>query len=220
MKYGWICTLFFFLVQIDTRSLYLFLVPSLSCWFGVGTFVACIHGKMKISLYKTCFDCEWKYLVVFLCTDFCNLAWQEVAVKKFLDQDFSGDALAQFKSEVSYCLYMHMYKAVICRYNIHAHLLLFAGWDHVKAAASECCALHGSYYSLPTFLYLDRVSSKVSFVLCIKLHIIGRETAGRMQMYGLLFFVIFLKSLFYIDMKCSFIDTVQCIFFYWCYVDI
>lgn len=26
---------------------------------------------------------------------------QEVAVKKFLNQDFSGDALAQFRSEVS-----------------------------------------------------------------------------------------------------------------------
>lgn len=27
--------------------------------------------------------------------------FQEVAVKKFLDQDFSGDSLVQFKSEVS-----------------------------------------------------------------------------------------------------------------------
>lgn len=31
-----------------------------------------------------------------------GFASQEVAVKKFLDQDFSGDALVQFKSEVSF----------------------------------------------------------------------------------------------------------------------
>lgn len=30
-----------------------------------------------------------------------SFAWQEVAVKKFLNQDFSGDALMQFKCEVS-----------------------------------------------------------------------------------------------------------------------
>jgi hypothetical protein len=39
---------------------------------------------------------------IFVCmTGLPMAALQEVAVKKFLDQDVSGDALDQFKSEVS-----------------------------------------------------------------------------------------------------------------------
>lgn len=55
-----------------------------------------------------------------------GLALQEVAVKKFLDQDFSGDALAQFKSEVSNYFYMRMFNAFMRTYKIHAHMLPFA----------------------------------------------------------------------------------------------
>jgi len=110
-----ICTLFF-LVQMDICGHYITsqLVYVILILFE--TFVTCIHWKTKISLYIVALT-TWKYLIVILCTDFGNLhewlAWQEVAVKKFLDQDFSGDALAQFKSEVSHCLYMDMYNAVI-----------------------------------------------------------------------------------------------------------
>lgn len=38
-----------------------------------------------------------------------TMALQEVAVKKFLDQDVSGDALDQFKSEVRNYYYIHMF---------------------------------------------------------------------------------------------------------------
>jgi hypothetical protein len=38
---------------------------------------------------------------VFVCMTGLAMPLQEVAVKKFLDQDVSGDALDQFKSEVS-----------------------------------------------------------------------------------------------------------------------
>ena len=36
-----------------------------------------------------------------LLTGYLLLKYQEVAVKKFLEQDFSGDALNEFKREVS-----------------------------------------------------------------------------------------------------------------------
>ena len=36
------------------------------------------------------------------------MALQEVAVKKFLDRDVSGDALDQFKSEVSNYYYINV----------------------------------------------------------------------------------------------------------------
>lgn len=95
-------TLLFFLLQMDTQPFYLFwilchfnLVLELSLLVSVGR----SHGIRLVSIVKVLSS-------IFVCMN--GLALQEVAVKKFLDQDFSGDALAQFKSEVSNYLYMHM----------------------------------------------------------------------------------------------------------------
>lgn len=45
---------------------------------------------------------SWSILRLFICLCWCYVnGFQEVAVKKFLDQDLSGDALAQVKCEVS-----------------------------------------------------------------------------------------------------------------------
>ncbi|KAL0464161.1 UNVERIFIED_CONTAM: putative serine/threonine-protein kinase SIS8 [Sesamum latifolium] len=53
----------------------------------------------------------------------------EVAVKKFLDQDITGESLEEFKSEV--------------------YLYVFQGPNHEKSQTSKCSSLHGSYNSPP-----------------------------------------------------------------------
>lgn len=73
---------------------------------------------------------------IFVCMVGLAMALQEVAVKKFLDQDVSGDALDQFKSEVSNYCYINMFNAFICTYKIHALILPCTDWDYAKAAAS------------------------------------------------------------------------------------
>lgn len=37
-----------------------------------------------------------------------GVEWQEVAVKKFMNQDISGDALVQFKCEVGYSFFIFL----------------------------------------------------------------------------------------------------------------
>lgn len=49
-------------------------------------------------MFKTVFITFWFFFLWILIVCFGS---QEVAVKKFLDQDFSGDALDEFRSEVS-----------------------------------------------------------------------------------------------------------------------
>ncbi|XP_068651712.1 probable serine/threonine-protein kinase SIS8 isoform X2 [Aristolochia californica] len=61
----------------------------------------------------------------------------EVAVKKFLDQEFSGDALEQFRCEW-HC----------------------ADKNHAKIASSKCCSFHGCCHPSSKPLNIDRVSSK------------------------------------------------------------
>lgn len=63
---------------------------------------------------------------IFACINGFAMALQEVAVKKFLDQDFSGDALDQFKSEVSNYYYMHIFSTFISTYKTHDHILTSA----------------------------------------------------------------------------------------------
>lgn len=122
MKNGGICTLFVLLIWTHIASHFISL-----------RFCVCHHKLvLELSLLESMGKSHCIRLVsivkvlksIFVCMN--GLALQEVAVKKFLDQDFSGDALAQFKSEVSSYYYMRMFNAFMHTYMIHAHMLPFA----------------------------------------------------------------------------------------------
>lgn len=53
------------------------------------------------------------FICLFVCLFVLPCSTQEVAVKKFLNQDFSGEALLQFKSEVSSKKFYHIHFCLI-----------------------------------------------------------------------------------------------------------
>lgn len=81
------------------------------------------------------------------------VAWQEVAAKKFMNQDISGDALVQFKCEVSAITWSICFiiLLIITTLEISTNCLFYipAGWNHVEVETSEPCSFHGSSNSAP-----------------------------------------------------------------------
>ncbi|XP_019098906.1 PREDICTED: serine/threonine-protein kinase EDR1-like isoform X2 [Camelina sativa] len=87
-----------------------------------------------------------------------NADWNgtEVAVKKFLDQDFSGAALAEFRSEPLIFLPLDSHSYI--QYS------LSEGTYHAKIASSKCCILPWGCYSSSKPVHRHRVSAKRKLV--------------------------------------------------------
>ena len=114
-----------------------------------------------------------KFFIYTHCNTSIVINLQEVALKRFMKQDISGDALAQFRCEVSEifqacisCMTFYMlernfsiiYWSCIC-------LLFDLDRDYVEVATSKYCSFHGSCITAPKYVYIDGISPKVNISL-------------------------------------------------------
>lgn len=161
-------------LNLKSRSIYYkYFLVNLHIWFSTW----CICGMV----FEANPDYDWNFLLPSCSTSRNHIlnqqlvsrsyiiSWQEVAVKKFMKQDISGDALSQFKCEVNanFLTYGVTCDALHARKVFWSSLLLLidAGWNHVKVKTSKCCSFHGSSDAASEYVHTDRISSQVWFLI-------------------------------------------------------
>jgi hypothetical protein len=102
---------------------------------------------------------------------------QEVAVKKFLDQEFYGDALDEFRCEVGEefafdthkfllnAAFLFQIQLPLLQYLLIQILSFLIGEDYAPSSTSKYCALYGCSNKAPKFVHCIRISTKVQLGL-------------------------------------------------------
>lgn len=121
----------------------------------------------------TSYNCSIFWMDSMISFEMYSVYLQEVAVKKFLDQEFYGDALDEFRCEVGEricfwypqvfveCCFFISNTAPLLQHLIIQILSFLIGEDYAPSSASKYRALYGCSNTAPKFVHCIRISTKV-----------------------------------------------------------